>query len=370
MRVLAWMTIGLMLLTGNVRAQETAQDAVMVVGEGQAVLGSDPVAAEEEAIWDAKRNAVERAVGFFLKAKTVVQNFTLERDEIDSRARGFVRNWSVVPGSRYIEPLGNGKILRLKIEASVALLPVIRKLSDIADVYHDLERPRLKIEITGDSPARHAQLALVEAFHKEGFEVVNSGPAEVILTGRLDLVPTVRFGDRENLHGIGESVAACRANLAVQFISTASEETLLTMKAQAVGKSFQSDSDAQSAATGEAAQTLLEQHREKIVQQLLVRWARERQEGHTITVQVQGANAAQQKSLKEQIMTMRGFRKIVAETADTKQYILRFITRLNTRDVRRRLAEIRLNNTLLTVRNQRGPSILCAVSARPRATKG
>ena len=52
-------------------------------------------------------------------------------DEIEARTGGFIKKWEVIPGSRRIEALGGGRVLRLQVKTTVALLPVIRKLSDI-----------------------------------------------------------------------------------------------------------------------------------------------------------------------------------------------------------------------------------------------
>src|SRR5262249_34905428 len=63
-----------LLLPSAARAQE-ASDELAVIGEGAAAVGDDVAAAEEEAVWDAKRNAVEQAAGIFLKARTIGRDF-------------------------------------------------------------------------------------------------------------------------------------------------------------------------------------------------------------------------------------------------------------------------------------------------------
>src|SRR5258708_636642 len=142
-----WMVCCLLLMAaGAGRAPGSRPGTLVVVGEGMATLENDASVAEENAIWDAKRNAVEQAAGVFLKSRTVGRNFEIEEDEIQGRSHGFVRNWKVIAGSRAVETLGNGKVLRLKIRATVALLPVLRRLSDMKDVYHDLERPLVLVD--------------------------------------------------------------------------------------------------------------------------------------------------------------------------------------------------------------------------------
>ncbi len=50
----------------------------------------------EEAVNDALRNAVEQAVGTLVDAQTLVQNAEVVRDEIYTKSRGFVQDWTVV----------------------------------------------------------------------------------------------------------------------------------------------------------------------------------------------------------------------------------------------------------------------------------
>jgi hypothetical protein len=367
-RILLLLTV-LLLLCGRVAAQEKGPDEITVVGEGMAALQDDPGAAEEEAVWEAKRNAVEQAVGVFLRARSVGRDLELLEDEIQSRTEGFVRKWEIVPGSRTEEPTGVGRILRLKVRATVALLPIIRSLADIADVYDDLERPRIRIEIEGDAPSRCVQNVLLAALKAQQFDLAESGPAEIVLQGHLETVPEVRYGDPNSPFGVGEELATCHARLTARFVSTASEEVLLAMQSEGDGQSFQSDAEALANAGEETAHNLFAENAALLTQNLLVRWARERQEGHVIAVQTTGLQAHDRAQLREQVCQMRGFLKIVAETGDRTHYTLRFRTRQDTRAVRRRLSALRLDHTTLTVENQRGPLILCVAGVPPRLSR-
>jgi hypothetical protein len=369
MRQLFLLFIMLIVAGGSIRADESEPETLMVVAEGMAALEGDPAAAEEEALWDAKRNAVEKVAGVFLRARSVGRDYEIEESEIRSEARGFVRTWEPIEGSRRIEKVGNGKILRLEIKATVALLPVIRHLSDIQDVYDDLERPRIRVEITGDSAAHRAQSALLSAIKAQGFETSTSESAEIVLSGRLEIVPTIKLGDRGSPYGVGESVSACRARLVVRVLSTASEEALFVTQAEGTGASFAGDADARSEAVAEAATQLLAQKEKLFTQRLLVRWAKERQEGYVVALKVTGLNARGRALLKEQVRAMRGFVRFVAVSDIPKSYTLRFHTRLDTRGVRRRLSALMLEKSALTVMNDRGPLIVCAASARSRITR-
>lgn len=369
MRLLVLLIIFLLTQVGSVRADSSASETLTVVAEGVAALDSDPAGAEEEAIWDAKRNAVEKVAGVFLRARSVGRDFEIEESEIRSEARGFVKTWERIPGSERIEKIGNGKILRLEVRATVALLPVIRHLSDIRDVYDDLERPRIRVEIAGDSFAQRAQAALLAAIRAQGFETSTSESAEIVLTGKMEIVPTLKLGEKGSPHGIGEMVAACRSRLTLRVVSTASEEILFSSQAEGVGHSFASDVDARSEAVADAARQLLENDEKIFTQRLLVRWAKERQEGHVVALKVMGLDARGRALLQEQLKAMRGFVRFTSIAGDSKRIMLRFYTRLDTRGIRRRLSALTLYKMALTVQNDRGPFILCAAGVPSRLTR-
>lgn len=345
------------------RAQEAASDETVRVGEGMAALGDDPGAAEEEAVWDAKRNAVEQVAGFFLKARAIGRDFNLESDRIEGRTDGFVRKWEIVPGSRRIETVGNAKILRLKVRAVVALIPVIRKLEDIRAIYDDLERPRIRVTVAGDSGGGAAKHAILMALQAQGFEMATGDAAEITLSARINSAPTLKLGDKDSAYGVGESVAACRASITLQIVSEASEQTLFVAKADAAGSSFQSDADARTEATLNAAQTLMEQEDGILLRRLLVRWAEERETGHAIAVEVSNLDPNRVALLRGKLRTMRGWVRSLGETETARKTTFRFLTRLESRAVRRRVAALRLDNRGLRVQNGRGPRIICA-SAR------
>lgn len=361
MRTLLTILVLLLVYGSGARAQETPPDALVVVAEGMAPLNSDPTAAEEEALWDAKRNAVEQAAGLFLKARTVGRDFTIEEDEIRAKTGGFVRSWERVPDSRRIETIDGARILRIKVRAVVALLPVVRKLADMADVYNDLERPRIKVEITGDDRSRRAANTLIAALKADGFEVASDGQAEVTLAGRLETIPILKFGDPSGPKGLGELIATCRARLTVRLLSAASEEVLLASEAEGIGRSFVGDADAASDAVSEAASVLLTQKDRQFTTRLLARWVQERQEGYVAALRVTGLTAAARERLKTELGEMRGFRKFVGERVTTQNCELRFLTRLDTRSLRRRLATLSLK-----VENERGPLILCSARGQTK----
>ena len=352
-------------------------DDTTVTGEGMAAFTGDIAAAQEEAVWDAKRNAVEQAVGIFLKARTLGAGFGVEEDELQARTQGFVRKWEIIEGSRRIETVTTGgktvRILHIQVQATVALLPLAQRLADIADVYKDLERPRIRVQITAQTKTRKAEAGKAEgksegkiesigreeatnaalrlqsqlagALKAQGFDVADDGAAEVVLTGTLEMIPTVHIGDTNAPYGVGDMVAACRARLHLQAVSTAGEDVLFTRRAEAGGRSFQNDADAAEDAVTRLCQDMLGDNQTRFVPQLLAQWARERQEGHVIAIRVEGIDSQQRERLKAVLADMRGFRHWVDEKQEGQRVTLRFLTRRDTRSIRRDLAAFALAPT-------------------------
>ena len=74
MRILI-VALVLMVIGGGAPA---VSQEVEIVASGMAAIGSDRAAAIEEAILDAKRNAVEQALGVLVNAEALAQNFEVD----------------------------------------------------------------------------------------------------------------------------------------------------------------------------------------------------------------------------------------------------------------------------------------------------
>lgn len=343
---------GLLCLVGSslpcpVKAQSLSQgDAVHVVAAGMAPLGEDPAASEEEAIGDAKRNAVEQVMGVFLRARTLGENAQVLQDAIDVRTEGFIRSWRLLPHSVHVEQIApgpNGRLLCLQIEAEVAKLSAIHNLHDIRDAYNDLGKPRLLVKIAcADIPdsAQVVQQQLAQQLRAAGYELALAPPADVVLKGTLHLMPTVRLGDVHSPYKVGEVVAVCRAQLALQAYSPWSEETLFAITTEGSGSSFLSDSNAAQQAAQEAAANLFTQYLPLLTQELLVRWAKERLDGHPVALHVGGLTTSQQQLVRQTVEGMHGFCDILRQQHEKGVFLLLFRTRLATQDVAARLAHL------------------------------
>lgn len=141
-----------------------------IVAEGRAALGTGGVpGAREAAIAQALRNAVERATGVFVSARTLTSNYRLVQDEVTTRAEGFatldaVLSEKILPGE-----------VRVTVRALVSLRPLAKRLRELK-----LTRAwRVFVSSGGDrggTPGAHAALAtatLERTLGEAGFVVVS-----------------------------------------------------------------------------------------------------------------------------------------------------------------------------------------------------
>ncbi len=74
---------------------EASQNSVIAEGMA-AVSGSSPAMSRQEALHDAQRNAVEKALGTMLSSETLVENMVLIKDKIFTRVEGYVKHFEIL----------------------------------------------------------------------------------------------------------------------------------------------------------------------------------------------------------------------------------------------------------------------------------
>jgi len=73
-----------------------AQDQQVTVMGKAAIIGNNRDAAQKKALSDAFRNAVEKGLGVWVKSQSEVKNFSLVKDEILTRAEGYVTDHEII----------------------------------------------------------------------------------------------------------------------------------------------------------------------------------------------------------------------------------------------------------------------------------
>jgi hypothetical protein len=153
------------------RAGNVAESQI-VLAEGRAAIGpaetGGALAAKQAAVAVAMRNAVEKVVGVYVAANSLTKNYQLLKDEILTRADGFVMLKEIVRTGR------EGNIVRVVIRAEVSTRPLAERLKALR-----LTRAfRVFVQAPDSVPAADVEAAFTEA----GFPVVEEkADADVIV---------------------------------------------------------------------------------------------------------------------------------------------------------------------------------------------
>lgn len=167
----------------------------------RAVVGEGWGASREAALRAAQRDAVERAAGVALSARTRVENGALAESRVTARAQGRVTKYEV------LSETGESGLEKVRIRAVVdpAGLAPAPELS-------------VRVALTGQFADR-AAAGLSESLRKKGFSVIgvgNADGADVLVTGVVDAEPLGRI----------EELASARATLALQAVERGSGRVL------------------------------------------------------------------------------------------------------------------------------------------------
>lgn len=193
--------LGHMLLTAVVLSPAVAVAAEGVKVEGlAAIVDDDLAAARDRAVDDAKRRAVEQVAGARVSATSVSENYQLVRDEILSRADGFVRQYEI------LDEVREGETYRVRIQAEVDADALV---DDLALVFET--KPRVVVLVAeqnlgadrpeywwGRSGATAdlslTQTHLIRAWQPRGYTFVDPG----LLSGEVKVSDPLRTPELSN----------------------------------------------------------------------------------------------------------------------------------------------------------------------------
>ncbi len=107
------LVVGILLRIPTVAQQVEAEQSVIVKGVG-VILAGDEAKAEDDAIANALRMAVEQVVGTLIQSDVLVRNYQVVESNIYSQSRGYVKTYRILNKARRGE-----NILEVTIEAVV-----------------------------------------------------------------------------------------------------------------------------------------------------------------------------------------------------------------------------------------------------------
>src|SRR5581483_11922114 len=206
-------------------------DGEVVEAEGFAPNEGKILDIKRASLTDAQRNAVEKAVGVFVSARTMVEKSIAIESNILSRTEGYVKKYDVVS-----EGPSDGNLYRTKIRALVAIKDLEKDLKDLSLLKTpELARPRVSIDIEesidkNTSPEKAAATALEQSLTNQGFVVVQGDrakDAELLIKGKASSFP-FQSG------GLGGFVSY-RARLALQVTRPGAQDTVASLSREASG---------------------------------------------------------------------------------------------------------------------------------------
>ncbi len=198
----------LVIGVGMIWAQEAVQS---ITADGTAsILNGDKAMARDVAIQDALRNAVEQVTGAVISSNTLVENAMVVEDNIYSKAKGYVKSYSVASEGE----ADGGLTYNVKVKALVREGAI---KEDMADIIRGAGNPKLMVLIAesnvGQSPIggldvnmSTAENVITEVMRNKGFDFVDKETAEKNI--RRDKALAALEGDAQAAAFIGERAGA------------------------------------------------------------------------------------------------------------------------------------------------------------------
>lgn len=135
------------------------------------VIDGNLVAARKAALEEAKRSAVEQALGSYVESRTHVSDFALASDKIYTTVAGRIDRYEITLDE------AQGDLYRVEILAVFQDAALLSETEALLQKYHWHKKPRLLISVSGSGAAAGGQAAnqlrqsLERQFRRDGFDV-------------------------------------------------------------------------------------------------------------------------------------------------------------------------------------------------------
>lgn len=355
----------LILAAASVLNAADKDPVIKVIAEGSAaVSGSDIAKAEDEALGDARRNAVEKALGVFVQTDAMGSDYQVVQKTILTRSEGYISDWHVVDGSKKIERVQGYDLLKIQIEASVKLTSLLNDATDIGPIYNAMQRPRIMVLISDELESKSGETsscatAAMKALKERGFDVVDletfrkqknclseslknasdfaiSQGADILILGSAKTVE----GPTDNSGNIKTS----GSTLDTRVVYSDTAQVLFTPKQiQGRGAAFGDRKEACFRALNDAGKKLIQGDSQSFVTQLLAAWALELQSGRIYKITAENIATKDLDGFKNAIEDIRGFVGFVGEVSySERQAVLNVRNKLSPEQFRLRLASVKI----------------------------
>lgn len=311
-RTIVAVVMALSLLLAPALAEEAQEELKTVDADGfSQITGDNTLIARDAAINDALRKAVEQAVGSFISAESLVENYQILSDNVYTKTEGFVKNYKVI-GETQTQGL-----FKATVRATVAVGNIQRDLDAMGLLMAKVEKPRVLFIVSEDIPGHPsdtlkrlgdggdismpaAESAMKELFLNKGFNVVdiessadrvdvrpeakssgltNEKARRLGRTLDAEIVVRVKAVARPGGATPGSQVKAYLADISADAIRVDDARVMASVLSRGTARNISDVSggiDAISKASGDAA--------EKLMDQIIVKWSK----GNIIAVKLTG----------------------------------------------------------------------------------
>lgn len=130
---------------------------------------------KDEALLNAKRDAVEKGIGTLLISETEVRNYQLQKDIVLTRTMGAVKSYSVLAEERR-----GPKEHYVRIEAIVALAEIEADLAALKILLESMDKPRMLVVIQ-ETGGKFAENEIIAFLRRKGFDLVDAAVVAALM---------------------------------------------------------------------------------------------------------------------------------------------------------------------------------------------
>lgn len=152
---------------------------------------------QQDALLNAKRNAVSEGIGTVLVSETEVKNFTLIKDVVLTKTIGAVKRYTVLA-----EEEQPGNIYYIRISATVSMDSIIADLMALKILLESMDRPRMMVMIR-EKNGRQAENTITDYLTSKEFDLVDATTVAVLMDKEEELVNKAMAGDPVTAARIG-----------------------------------------------------------------------------------------------------------------------------------------------------------------------
>jgi hypothetical protein len=194
-----------------------AAETVTVTGVSFHEAGRDAIA-REKALADAKRQAIEQAMGTQVTSQTVVENFEVTRDQVMTHATGYLRDMEILREGR--TELGTYEV---ELRARVEIGALVADMDRFRKVLGWQKNPRVGVVVSPQTApdvvptAQKVSQRLIRELRAEGFRVFSTAGGKAPTLGLLVVVgldisssDTDYQGVKLSLHEVSLTAAVAR----------------------------------------------------------------------------------------------------------------------------------------------------------------